>query len=135
MATIKCVIHIASGELRNVQGALEYGPFEPRVADPAFAVVVLPDGSPTPDQRVHLWGGSALVQKSAPAIATYDAAALDAQSLSSSRKKDILASIALVVRSRDIAGWNTMTTNQKVTATLAEADVWKAIRTFIDDKV
>lgn len=126
------VIHLATGELRNAQGLLEYGPFEPIVLDPAFAAVTLPAGSPTPDPRVHLWNGSALITKSAAAITAYDDAALDARSLATSRVKDILATCALTVRSRDIAAWNALTTNQKVNATLNEADVWKAIRTFIE---
>jgi len=49
-----------------------------------------------------------------------------------SREKDMLATCALVVRSRDIAAWNAMTALQKKNAVQAEADVWVNIREFIE---
>ena len=85
--------------------------------------------------RTHKWNGSAVVAKTQAEIDAYDATALSTKSLATSRQKDILAMCALVVRARGIAAWNAMTTSQKVTATLAEADVWKGIREFIDDKI
>lgn len=65
-------------------------------------------------------------------IATYQAAQLTAQFTLTSRQKDILAMVGLVVRAKGLAAWNAMTTPQKVTATLAEADVWVTIRAFIE---
>ena len=52
-----------------------------------------------------------------------------------SRHKDILAMCGVIVRYKNITGWNAMTDAEKVTATLAAADVWATIRQFIDDKV
>jgi hypothetical protein len=53
----------------------------------------------------------------------------------SSRDKDTLAIIALIVRAKGLAAWNGMTVQQKVTATLAEADVWTTIRDFIETNI
>jgi uncharacterized membrane protein YidH (DUF202 family) len=50
----------------------------------------------------------------------------------SSRGKDVLAIIALIVRARGISAWNALTLQQKKDATLAEADVWITIRDFIE---
>lgn len=68
-------------------------------------------------------------------IDAYDAAQRTALATATSRQKDILTLCACSVRGRNVAAWNAMTTQQKITATLAEADVWKNIREFIDDKV
>lgn len=57
-------------------------------------------------------------------------------SLATSRQKEVLTTCAMLVRARiGITAWNALTTPQKVTQTLAEADVWQMIRVFIDDKV
>ena len=68
-------------------------------------------------------------------IDAYEAAELASQAQTTSRQKDTLATLAVIVRAKNTIAWNAMTTAQKVTATLAEADVWKTIREFIDDKV
>ena len=60
---------------------------------------------------------------------------LTEMALRESRRKDILSTCAVIVRARNISTWNAMTASQKVDATLAEANVWKNIREFIDDKV
>lgn len=52
-----------------------------------------------------------------------------------SRQKDLLALIALVVRAKGLAAWNAMTIPQKVAATLAEADAWTTIRDFLESNV
>lgn len=57
---------------------------------------------------------------------------VDAQAQTTSRQKDVLTTCALVVRARGIAAWNAMTTQQKVTAALAEADAWKTMRTWVE---
>ena len=49
-----------------------------------------------------------------------------------SREKDVLATCALIVRSRDIPGWTAASTAQKKTAVQNEADVWVNIREFIE---
>lgn len=58
-----------------------------------------------------------------------------AQFKASSRQKDVLATIGLIVRAKGLAAWNAMTTAQKVTATLAEADAWTTIRDFIETNI
>ena len=138
----KIVIHAASGEFRDEQGHLlleevSHGWRDagcPAPNDAAFSIVVIPNGTVS-DQRIHKWNGSAVVAKSVAELAAYDAAKLSASAQATSRQKDVLATCALVVRARGITAWNNMTTPQKVAATLAEADVWKNIREFIDDKV
>lgn len=95
-------------------------------------------GEDCPDERLTRYDPTnpSVPRAATPAeIAAFDAARVGARSFATSRQKDILATCALIVRARGIAVWNAMTTQQKVTATLAEADVWKTIRDFIDDKV
>src|SRR3990167_8026924 len=69
----------------------------------------------------------------AQAVEDYTPAVALAQTAqATSRQKDILAMLAVIVRAKDVAAWNGMTIQQKVSATLAEADVWKNIREFIE---
>lgn len=92
----------------------------------------------TPDRRLERYDVSSPTSRraaTAQEIADYDAEQLSAQSLISSHKKDLLATLAVIVRAKNTPAWNAMTTQQKVDATLAEASVWKSIREFIDDKV
>ena len=63
---------------------------------------------------------------------TVIAAELAAKAQLTSRQKDILTTCALIVRARGIAAWNAMTTPQKVTAALAEADIWRDIRVWAE---
>ena len=146
---IKAVVHVPTGAFKNAQGDFACAPNEPQrpvlsvtngvtTYDPNYDVVVVPR---MPDPRTEKYDSSAafvdycIVSKSQAEIAAYDATALSVRSQITSRQKDILTMCALVVRARGINAWNNMTTPQKVTATLAEADVWKTIREFIDDKV
>lgn len=57
-----------------------------------------------------------------------------ATALSESRRHDIVALCALMVMRRDAAAWNAMTGPQKVQAVRTEADLWKGLREFVDDK-
>ena len=68
-------------------------------------------------------------------IDTYESTQLSNKSLATSRQKDILAMLAVIVRQKNVSAWNALTTPQKVTAVLAEADLFKTFRGFIDDKV
>lgn len=98
-----------------------------------YGVVEFPDADPHPDVRLHRFDpveGKRLA--TAQEIAAADDAALTERSEATSRQKDILATCALIVRARNITGWNGMTLAQKKTATLAEADVWRDIRVFIE---
>lgn len=65
-------------------------------------------------------------------ITAYDAADRAARCRAISRQKDILATLAVIVRAKNTAVWNAMTTQQKVDATLAEADVWQSIRVWAE---
>lgn len=65
----------------------------------------------------------------------YAAAELRAASLGASRHKDVLTTCALIVRGRGIGAWNAMSAQQKTEAVLAEADAWRSMREFLDDKV
>jgi hypothetical protein len=49
-----------------------------------------------------------------------------------SREKDILTTLAMIVRAKNLAAWNAMTVQQKKDATFAEADVWVNIRDFVE---
>ena len=75
----------------------------------------------------------------AQALTDYTAAAsaIDLAALvqATSRQKDVLAMLAVIVRQKNVSAWNALTTPQKVAAVLAEADLFKTFREFIDDKV
>lgn len=57
----------------------------------------------------------------------------DAQA--TSRQKDVLATIAWVIRSRNVSAWNALTGAQKKAAVLAEADIWRDLRVFIEQNL
>jgi len=52
--------------------------------------------------------------------------------LRTSREKDVLTTMAMIVRARGIPAWNALTTQQKVDAAKAEADVWVTVRDFVE---
>jgi hypothetical protein len=54
---------------------------------------------------------------------------------STSRGKDILTTMAMIVRAKNLAAWNAMTVQQKKDATFAEADVWVTIRDFVENNL
>ena len=83
----------------------------------------------------HRVDGEALRATFNPASPEVVAADLSNMAQGISRQKDKLADCAMLVRARNIPTWNNMTSAQKVAATFAEADVWKGIREFIDDKL
>jgi hypothetical protein len=104
----------------------------------------LVDNSDGAGAHVDVWNVAALgaiptqgeIDAITPAqLAATLAAQKTAAFAATSRQKDILATIALVVRAKGLAAWNAMTTAQKVTATLAEADAWTTIRDFIEANV
>lgn len=68
-------------------------------------------------------------------LAALAASDLSAQSLSTSRRKDVLTTCAMTARARiGVSAWNALTPQQRVAQTQAEADVWRNIREFLDDK-
>lgn len=68
-------------------------------------------------------------------IATGAALELSTIAQATSRQKDLLATLAVIVRVSNVTAWNGMTNQQRVDATLVEADRWKTFREWIDDKV
>jgi hypothetical protein len=52
-----------------------------------------------------------------------------------SREKDILTTLAMIVRAKNLSAWNAMTVQQKKDATFAEADVWVTIRDFVENNL
>jgi len=89
-------------------------------------------------ETIAIWATAKLGAIPTPAeiAAISDAAAIaarrTAQFTGTSRQKDVLATVALIVRSRNVATWNGLTTPQKVAAVQAEADIWLAIREFLE---
>ena len=102
---------------------------------PSNYTLVSVAGTSCPDPRTQRWDGTAVATKTAAQIAAFDAAVLAAKCQSFSTQKDTLATLAVIVRAKNTAAWNAMTTQQKVDATLAEAAVWSTIRVWLDDKV
>jgi hypothetical protein len=103
-----------------------------------YTLVDLNDGA---GPRIAEWNVATLGPVPTPAevdaitpaqIAAAQTAQRLAQYNASSRQKDMLATMAMIVRARGIAAWNALTVQQKVAAALAEADVWVTIRDFIE---
>lgn len=116
-------------------GEFKFGGFyEPTIPDSSYSIVII-NNEKMPDPRTQKWNGNDLTAKTAQEIAAYDANIKIINFTSASRQKDVLATIALVVRARGITAWNNMTIQQKKDATLAEADVWINIRQFIEDNL
>lgn len=138
----KAVIHTATGEFRDEQGRFLFDLVNqgwreagmPPSSDPAFSLIDVPAGV-FPDPDTQRWDGTRVVARTAQDIAAAQRAARSVVITGTSRQKDILATCALIVRARNIAGWNNMTLSQKVTATLAEAEVWRGIREFLEDNL
>lgn len=86
-----------------------------------------------PDLRLHRY--DAVLGKrlaTAPEQASHDdARVVDAAALTS-RQRDILATVAFIIRRSDVVAWNATTPAQKKAAVLAAADVWRDLRVAID---
>jgi len=103
-------------------------------SDPTAVLALNPDGSFVGKKAAPWSAGD--ISATQLALDTTAPLTLAAQQqlryTATSRDKDILAMVALVVRAKGLAAWNAMTTPQKVAATLAEADVWITIRDFLE---
>jgi hypothetical protein len=100
------------------------------VSDPTAVLTFDPLGTGAwRGKKANPWTSAdiAAAQNALDTVAAYDPA------VATSRQKDVLATCALVVRSRDITAWNNMTPVQKKNATQAEADVWVNMRRFIEN--
>lgn len=87
------------------------------------------------DKRTWLVQPASLQSAAQSIIDAFDAAgneSANARWTTQSRQKDVLATMAMIVRARNIPAWNSMTLQQKKDATFAEADVWINIRDFIE---
>ena len=83
MSNIQTIVYAPTGEFRNKAGQFECGPFEVQrpvlsvspegvtTYDPDYVIITVPT---SPDHRTQKWDGSAVMDKSAPEIAAYDAA-------------------------------------------------------------
>ena len=91
--------------------------------------------SPLPDPRLMIVEAGVLRSATTAEIDTYDAIQLSTRCHATSRQKDILAMCGTIARYKNITGWNAMTLEERIQATLKAADIFKAIRELIDDKV
>lgn len=103
-----------------------------RADDATHITVALPRN---PDHVRERYSGNSqdpLRAATAQEIADAKDAALQTEATVSSREKDVLATVAFVVRASNVSAWNAMTVAQKKTATLAQADNWRDIRVWIE---
>lgn len=114
-----------------------------KTGDPILDYTLVDDSNGT-GVRIATWNAVTLGPVPTPAelaaitpaqTAAVQATLRTAVFTATSRQKDILAMVALVVRAKGLAAWNAMTVPQKVSATLAEADAWTTIRDFIETNV
>jgi len=56
------------------------------------------------------------------------------RALEDSRREDLIALVALMVRGRDVPGWQLLTTPQKFAAVQTELVVYRTLREFIDGR-
>lgn len=86
-----------------------------------------------PDLRLHRYDpqtGKRLATAQ-ELVAADDADAL-VSAAATSRQKYIAATIAFVIRHRDVAAWNALTANQKKAAVLAGCDAWRDLRALVE---
>lgn len=99
---------------------------------PANYTLVTLDRDDCPDPRLTRGQAIAPYIRAATAgeIAAFDAAGMAFKG--HSRNKDILTTLAVIVRAGNVSAWNAMTTAQKITATLALADTWASLRQWAE---
>lgn len=87
-----------------------------------------------PDLKLHRFdtatGGKRLA--TAQEIAAADDEDVREQAGHTSRQKDIAATIAFAIRSKDTAAWNAMSPIQKKNAVLAGCDAWRDLRALVE---
>ena len=107
-----------------------------RVEDPAlYDRLPMPR---TPDPLRERYSGNLtdpFVAKSPSETQAAIAAQLATRAQVTSRQKDVLATIAWGLRARNVSAWNAMTLPQKKAAVLAEADIWRDVRVFIEQSL
>jgi hypothetical protein len=99
-----------------------------------YGVAEFPDAAEV-DPGLHRIENGTLRAATVEEQATYAAEQRSARFQRTADLRDNLATIALVVRARNVPAWTGMTQAQKVAAVRAEADVWRTIRGFIEDNL
>jgi hypothetical protein len=131
MSVNRWVYRVADGQLCFGVGAPDPALY---LSDPVtYAIVDLGPDADVPNPRLRRAASAvALRNATVQEVAAFDAAFQQATFLLMSRRKDVLATCAEIVRARGIPAWNAMTVQQKKDAVIAEAEVWVAIRQFIE---
>lgn len=109
------------------------GFYDPPLTDPVnFGIAEFPDAD-QPNLKRHRFDPTT-GKRLATAQELADAAEADLteRSQRTSRQKDILATVAFIIRHKDPAAWDAMTGAQKRNAVQAGADQWRDIRIFIE---
>lgn len=102
------------------------------VPDPAYGIAEFGDAD-QPDPRLHRYDpatGKRLA--TAPELAAQADADLTTQAALTSRQRDILATVALIVKRSNPTAWTSMTAAQKRAAVLNAADEWRDLRVLVD---
>jgi hypothetical protein len=110
----------------------------PTIGDPAvpdtanYGIAEFGDAD-TPDIKLHRYD-AVLGKRLATAQELTDAttSALSATAQTDSRRLDIVATCALIVKRSNPTAWSNMTAAQKKAAVLAAADDWRDLRVLID---
>ena len=124
-----------------LQGGGNLGLQPPLMGDPplpdytAYGVAEFADAD-QPSLHLHRYD-AALGKRLATAqeLADADDADTATRAQLTSRQRDILATVALIVRRSDPAAWTAMSAAQKKTAVLAAADQWRDLRVLVDKLV
>lgn len=116
------IIEIATGYVVE-QGAIPDGV--------RYAQVTCPTN---PDARREKWSGGAFVAKTAGEIAAYYIAQVVRRARAASRQRDILATLAVIVRAMDVPAWEAMGLGERVTAVRAEAERWTAFWAVLEGR-
>lgn len=115
------------------------GRFEPQppllggAPDPAFGLASFADDRDIDPShhRFDVATGEVRDATSQELNAAADAQIIDSAQ-TSSRQKDILATVAFAIRQANPAAWNALTLAQKKAAAITGADTWRDLRVFID---
>ena len=129
MATVYSISYNVSTGRILTWGPLPYS----AIAGPGEATDVIPDGPPDP--KHHRYDGTAIsrLRRATPSEMTVvDDADQIVAATAASRHKDTLATIAWVIRARDVPAWTALTLAQKRAAVLAAADDWRDLRIVIE---
>lgn len=103
--------------------------------DARYVSVIVPRN---PEPAIEKYSGnpaSPFMAKTAQEISDYATTVMTTAATASSRQKDTLADIAWAIRFSNVLVWDAKTTAQKKAQVLAEADIWRDLRVFIEKNV